>query len=248
MARCVPTGPRSEHYRIMPRHLRDVANRDLGIKLFGQRLPAPIILAPIGVQSMLHADAELAVARAARSLGMPLVLSSVSSTPLEAVAEALGDSLRWFQLYWSKNPDLTASLVCRAERAGYSDWWLLSTPVCWAGDSTICNWPGCRSPTLKGLPTISATPCSVPPCRCPRNRTDRGGPLFPAGGRQPSPHLERPGPPPQAHTYAHSAQGHPSPRRCPSSRGLGSQTVLSFPTMEAAGGGSGRTGLFARGG
>ena len=83
-----------ERYRIMPRHLRDVANRDLGIELFGQRLPAPIILAPIGVQSMLHADAELAVARAARSLGMPLVLSSVSSTPLEAVAEALGDSLR----------------------------------------------------------------------------------------------------------------------------------------------------------
>jgi isopentenyl diphosphate isomerase/L-lactate dehydrogenase-like FMN-dependent dehydrogenase len=99
--------------------IRDVSNRDLGIELLGQRLPAPILLAPIGVQSMLHADAELAVARAARSLGVPLVLSSVSSRTLEAVASVLGESPRWFQLYWSKNPDLMASLVERAERAGY---------------------------------------------------------------------------------------------------------------------------------
>jgi isopentenyl diphosphate isomerase/L-lactate dehydrogenase-like FMN-dependent dehydrogenase len=107
-------------WRIMPRFLRDVSRRDLGVELLGWRLPAPVLLAPIGVQSMLHPDAELAVARAARSLGIPMVLSTVSSTPLEAVAEALGDSLRWFQLYWPKDPALAASLVGRAERAGYA--------------------------------------------------------------------------------------------------------------------------------
>jgi isopentenyl diphosphate isomerase/L-lactate dehydrogenase-like FMN-dependent dehydrogenase len=107
-------------WRIVPRFLRDVSRRDLGVELLGRRLPAPVLVAPIGVQSMLHPDAELAVARAARSLGVPMVLSTVSSTPLEAVAEALGDSPRWFQLYWPKEPALAASMVGRAERAGYA--------------------------------------------------------------------------------------------------------------------------------
>jgi isopentenyl diphosphate isomerase/L-lactate dehydrogenase-like FMN-dependent dehydrogenase len=107
-------------WRIVPRMLRDVSRRDLGVELLGQRLPAPVLIAPVGVQAMLHPEAELAVARAARSLGVPLVLSTVSSTPLEAVAETLGDSPRWFQLYWPKDPALAASLVGRAERAGFT--------------------------------------------------------------------------------------------------------------------------------
>jgi lactate 2-monooxygenase len=106
-------------WRILPRMLRDVSRRDLSVSLLGRRLPAPVLLAPIGVQSMLHPEAELAVARAARSLGVPMILSSVSSTPLEAVADALGDSPRWFQLYWPKDPALAASFMGRAERAGF---------------------------------------------------------------------------------------------------------------------------------
>ncbi len=107
-------------WRIVPRFLRDVSRRDLTAELLGRRLSAPVLLAPVGVQGMLHPEAELATARAARSQGLPLVLSSVSSTRLEVVAEALGDSPRWFQLYWPKDPALAASLVGRAERAGYS--------------------------------------------------------------------------------------------------------------------------------
>jgi isopentenyl diphosphate isomerase/L-lactate dehydrogenase-like FMN-dependent dehydrogenase len=109
-----------QRWRIVPRFLRNVAQRDLSVELFGQRLPAPVLLAPIGVQSMLHAEAELAVARAARSLGIPVVLSTVSSTPLEAVAGAMGEVPHWFQLYWPKDSELAASLLSRAERAGYS--------------------------------------------------------------------------------------------------------------------------------
>src|SRR5205823_1977100 len=100
--------------------LRDVAERDLSVTVLGQRFPAPVILAPIGVQSILHPEAELAVARAARSLGVPLVLSTLSSVPLEIVAQTLGDVPHWFQLYWPRDEALAASLVTRAERAGYS--------------------------------------------------------------------------------------------------------------------------------
>jgi lactate 2-monooxygenase len=109
-----------ERWRIVPRFLRDVAQRNLGVTVLGQQLPAPVLLAPVGVQSIIHADAELAVARAAHSVGVPIVLSTLSSKPMEAVAAAMGETPRWFQLYWPKNNDLAASLVTRAERAGFS--------------------------------------------------------------------------------------------------------------------------------
>jgi isopentenyl diphosphate isomerase/L-lactate dehydrogenase-like FMN-dependent dehydrogenase len=108
-----------QRWRIVPRFLRDVALRDLSIEVLGCRWPAPVLVAPIGVQGMLHPEAELAVARAARSVGVPLVLSTVSSTPLEAVAGAMGEVPHWFQLYWPRDSDLAASLLTRAERAGY---------------------------------------------------------------------------------------------------------------------------------
>ncbi len=107
-------------FRVVPRMLRDVAARDPGVELFGQLLPAPYLFAPIGVLEMAHPDADLAVARAARELGLPMVLSTQASVPMESVAHELGDAPRWFQLYWSSNDDLVASLVSRAEASGCS--------------------------------------------------------------------------------------------------------------------------------
>jgi lactate 2-monooxygenase len=110
-------------WRIVPRMLRDVAKRDLSVELFGARLPAPILLGPVGVQEIVHKDADVASVRAATSLGLPFVLSTMSSRTIEEVAQAADNvavSPRWFQLYWGKNPELTASMVQRAERAGYS--------------------------------------------------------------------------------------------------------------------------------
>jgi len=105
-------------WKIVPRMLRDAAERDLSVELFGRRLPAPLLAAPIGVLDLAHPSADLAIARASASLGIPYILSSQASVPMESVAAAMGGSPRWFQLYWSSSDDLVASLVDRAERSG----------------------------------------------------------------------------------------------------------------------------------
>ncbi len=98
--------------------LRDASRRDTSVELFGRRLAAPFLLAPIGVAEMAHPDADLATARAAASEGVPMVFSNQASVPMERVAAELGDSPRWFQLYWSTSNDLVESFVARAEACG----------------------------------------------------------------------------------------------------------------------------------
>ena len=115
-----------ERWQIVPRMLRNVGERDTRVNVLGAAMPAPLMLAPIGVQSIVHPDAEVAVARAAASLGVPFILSTASSKTMEEVAQAAdaaangGSAPRWYQLYWGRDPELTASFLARAERAGYS--------------------------------------------------------------------------------------------------------------------------------
>lgn len=104
--------------RIVPRMLVDVSERDTSVELFGRRLESPFLLAPIGVQEMAHPDADLATARAAAATGVPMIFSNQASVSMEKCAAEMGDSPRWFQLYWSKSNDLVASLVSRAEACG----------------------------------------------------------------------------------------------------------------------------------
>lgn len=118
-------------WRIVPRMLRNVETRSLQRTVLGTTLPAPFMLAPIGVQSIVAPQAELAVARAAASLEVPLVVSTAASHTLEDIAQAGGSGPRWFQLYWPRGDELTRSLVGRAVAAGYEaivitlDTWLL---------------------------------------------------------------------------------------------------------------------------
>jgi lactate 2-monooxygenase len=105
-------------WRVVPRLLVDTSERDLGVELFGRRHASPLLVAPIGVLSAAHADADLAVARAARAQEVTPILSTQASVPMEEVAAALGGSGHWYQLYWSSDDDLVASLVARAEACG----------------------------------------------------------------------------------------------------------------------------------
>lgn len=120
-----------EHWQIVPRMLRDVSVRDLRCTILGTELEAPVMLAPVGVQSIVHPEAELAVARAAAAQGVASILSTAASSTIEDVAEAAGSSPRWYQLYWPRERDLAASFVSRAGAAGYEaivltlDTWIL---------------------------------------------------------------------------------------------------------------------------
>lgn len=120
-----------ERWRLVPRMLRDATNRSLATTVLGTAMPAPVVLAPIGVQSIIHADGELATARAAADLGVPMIMSTASSYSIEDVAAASGDGPRWFQLYWPNDEQVCASFLDRARAAGFTtlvvtlDTWLL---------------------------------------------------------------------------------------------------------------------------
>jgi lactate 2-monooxygenase len=108
-----------DDWQIRPRMLRDVSEVDPRVDLAGTDCPFPVWLAPIGAQTIVHEGGEVATARACADLGAPLVVSSVSSKSLEAVADAAGDAPRWFQLYPSADAAVTESFVDRAAAAGY---------------------------------------------------------------------------------------------------------------------------------
>jgi isopentenyl diphosphate isomerase/L-lactate dehydrogenase-like FMN-dependent dehydrogenase len=108
-----------ERRRLRPRMLRGNRERELSVTVLGTSSPAPFLLAPVGVLSIAHEDGELAVARASAATEVPMILSSAASHSIEEVAEAMGDSERWFQLYWVNDREVAASLVARAEASGY---------------------------------------------------------------------------------------------------------------------------------
>jgi isopentenyl diphosphate isomerase/L-lactate dehydrogenase-like FMN-dependent dehydrogenase len=108
-----------ERRRLRPRMLAGNVVRDVSVEVLGTRSGAPFLLAPVGVLSIAHEDAEVGAARAAAATGVPFVLSSAASSSIEQVAEAMGDAPRWFQLYWINDREVAASFVRRAEAAGY---------------------------------------------------------------------------------------------------------------------------------
>ncbi len=103
---------------LVPRMLRGLGTRDAGVDLFGRRLPAPLLLAPIGALGIVHPQADVAVARAAADHGVPYIFSNQASRSMEDCAAVMGNAPRWFQLYWSTSDALVASFVRRAEAAG----------------------------------------------------------------------------------------------------------------------------------
>ncbi len=107
-------------WRLRPAMLAGNQQRDLRVNVLGTSSPAPFFLAPVGVLSAARPDGDLAVARAAAGAGVPWVVSTAASTPMETIATTMGAAPRWYQLYWVNDREVVASLVHRAEAAGYA--------------------------------------------------------------------------------------------------------------------------------
>ena len=107
-----------ERLEFRPRVLRDVGETDASTTLLGRRLPYPLVLAPTGFTRMADPAGELAVARAAARVGLPYVLSTLSTRSIEEVA-AVSDGPRWFQVYAWRDRGLLKELVERAAASGY---------------------------------------------------------------------------------------------------------------------------------
>lgn len=110
-----------QRWGLVPRMFAGASRRDLTVELFGMTLPSPVFMAPIGVLGICAQDGrgDLATARAAASTGVPMVASTLSADPLEDVAAEFGGTPGFFQLYTPTDRELAASLVHRAEQAGF---------------------------------------------------------------------------------------------------------------------------------
>ncbi|EHI12943.1 lactate 2-monooxygenase [Mycolicibacterium thermoresistibile] len=142
-----------DNWGLIPRMLVGATERDLSVNLFGLTLPSPIFMAPIGVLGICAQDhhGDLACARAAARTGVPLVVSTLTQDPLEDIAAEFGDTPGFFQLYTPNDRDLAASLVRRAEKAGYKgiivtlDTWI---PGWRPRDLSTSNFPQLRGYSL----------------------------------------------------------------------------------------------------
>ena len=142
-----------DRWGLMPRMFRATRERDLSLDLFGLKLPSPVFMAPIGVIGICAQDGhgDVKTARAAAATGVPMVVSTLTEDPLEDVAAEFGDTPGFFQLYCPTDRDLAASLVHRAEAAGYKgvivtlDTWV---PGWRPRDLSTSNFPQLRGKCL----------------------------------------------------------------------------------------------------
>ncbi|SIS42365.1 alpha-hydroxy acid oxidase [Neptunomonas antarctica] len=104
---------------ILPRVLQDCTAGGTHTTLLGEALRHPILLAPVAFQKLVHPQGELAMAQAASVLETGMIVSTLASESIEAIAAEL-DSPKWFQLYFQHSRDFTLALVKRAQAAGYT--------------------------------------------------------------------------------------------------------------------------------
>ena len=109
-----------ENIRLRPRCLTGVGNRNTECEVFGVKYSIPFGIAPTAMQKMAHYEGENAVARAAKRQQIGYIMSTISTSSIEEVAESCPDYPKWFQLYIYKDRGVTERLVRRAEKSGFT--------------------------------------------------------------------------------------------------------------------------------
>lgn len=121
----------------------------LAMLLIMKTLESPVLMAPVGVQSIFHEDKETGLAQVCSEIGVPYVLSTASSSSIEEVAKANGNGPRWYQLYWPQDEEITESLLRRAKASGYKV--LVVTLDTWALAWRPADLDGAYIPFMKGI-------------------------------------------------------------------------------------------------
>jgi lactate 2-monooxygenase len=122
-----------ERWRIVPRMLHGVTQRDLSTSILGTQLSSPLLLAPIGAASLVARNSDVIIARGAAAAKTPYVISSQGCNPMEETAAAMGSTPFWYQLYWSTDEALVDSMINRAENCG-------AQALVVTLDTTILGW------------------------------------------------------------------------------------------------------------
>jgi isopentenyl diphosphate isomerase/L-lactate dehydrogenase-like FMN-dependent dehydrogenase len=122
-----------ERWRVVPRMLHGVTERDLTTSVLGTPLASPILLAPIGAASLVAGNSDVVIAQGAAAAGTPYVISSQGSNPMEETAAEMGSTQFWYQLYWSTDEALVDSMIKRAESCG-------AQALVVTLDTTILGW------------------------------------------------------------------------------------------------------------
>jgi len=154
-------------HALIPRMFVGAAQRDLSVSMFGLTLPSPLMMAPVGVLGLCAQDGhgDLAAARAAAKTGVPMIASTLSVDPMEQVAAEFGDTPGFFQLYTPTDRDLAASLVQRAEKAGFKG--IVVTLDTWVTgwrprDLSTSNFPQLRGHCLANYTSDPVFRAAVP--------------------------------------------------------------------------------------
>ena len=173
------------HWGMVPRMMVDCARRDLSTHAFGMDLASPLFMAPIGVTGMCTQDGhgDLAAAQASAATGVPLTASTLANDRLEEVHAACGTTPALFQLYTPRDPEVAASLMSRAEAAGYKaivvtlDTWVTG----WRPrDLNVANFPQLRGHVLHNYFTDPAfrSRLAAPPEEDPRTAVGAWAAMF----------------------------------------------------------------------
>ena len=104
---------------LRPRMLVGAGSVDPSTMLLGVRRPHPIIVAPTAFQGLAHPDGEIGIARGAARTDTIMTVSTLASTGVARLAEAVPEATRWYQVYAFTDRGVTMDLVDRARESGY---------------------------------------------------------------------------------------------------------------------------------
>jgi isopentenyl diphosphate isomerase/L-lactate dehydrogenase-like FMN-dependent dehydrogenase len=106
-----------DRWTLVPHYMQDVSARSSTTSLLGTQYSAPFGVSPTGFAGLLRPGADIMLAGAAEKARLPFILSGVSNATLGTIAAEIGETA-WFQLYPSRDQEISDDMTRRAESAG----------------------------------------------------------------------------------------------------------------------------------